>query len=136
MSVDDVSLEDRDEFAREAGRYSRAGALLHAAHAYRKAVDGRGDYWALTIGGHAGWLLTESRHTTEAEALLRWHMRLTARVHGHGSSEARDVASRLAECMRLGGDESIEREMMGACGKSCASCEKVSTCSSSRATAA
>ena len=77
----------------------------------------RGDYW-------------------EAEALLRWHMRLTARVHGHGSSEARDVASRLAECMRLGGDESIEREMMGACGKSCASCEKVSTCSSSRATAA
>ena len=86
---------------------------------------------------HLSTVLMERGDYSEAEALLRWHMRLTTRVYGRASSETRDVASRVAECMRMGGDESVEREMRGACGKSCASCEKAHTCSSSsRANAA
>ena len=86
----------------------------------------------MMAASHLSLVLIERAEYWEAEALLKWHVRLVVRVNGPGSSEAREVSRRLAECLRRAGDTSVERELQGECGNSCASCKVALTCASSR----
>jgi hypothetical protein len=71
----------------------------------------------------------------EAEALLRWQLRLVARVHGRASPEAREVAQRIGTCFESTSEGLAQQNEhliadgpIGSCGTACRAYAKTDVC--------
>lgn len=89
------------------GQLSGAKSLFRSNLAVSRAVHGDAHQFTMLAASHLATILMERRDLFEAEAILRWQLRVTTRTHGANSGQARNAALELSRCKLLAGDGGV-----------------------------